>query len=139
MKSGILLNSEVSYAIAKMGHKDSLTVADAGLPIPEGVQRIDLAVTKGVPGFLQVLEAILFEQRIEQAIMADEMKTVSAGLHDEIQKMLHRIEEQNGNEIQLVYITHEEFKKRTADSKAVVRTGEFTPYANIILVSGVVF
>ena len=36
-------------------------------------------------------------------------------------------------------VSHEEFKKRTANAKAVIRTGEATPYANIILHSGVIF
>lgn len=139
MKTGILLNSEVSYIIAKMGHKDSLTIGDAGLPIPEGTARIDLAVTKGVPGVLQVLAGILSEQQVERAILAEEIKSASPELHKKILALLRAAEEGAGRAIELVYLPHEEFKRKTKESRAVVRTGEFTPYANIILVSGVVF
>ena len=53
MKKSALLNSELSYVIAKMGHTDTLTVGDCGLPIPQETQRIDLALRKGTPGFLE--------------------------------------------------------------------------------------
>ena len=36
-------------------------------------------------------------------------------------------------------VSHEEFKRRTAKARAMVRTGECTPYANIILIAGVKF
>lgn len=58
MKKGVCLNSEVSYVIAKLGHFDTLTIGDAGLPVPDGVQRIDLAVRLGLPGFRDVLETV---------------------------------------------------------------------------------
>lgn len=139
MKMGILLNSEISYIIAKMGHNDELVIGDAGLPIPNGVQRIDLAVSKGIPDFLSVLEAILNELRIEKIILATEIKNTSSKLHSEILELLHLVEKRDNISIELEYVSHEEFKIKTADSKAVVRTGEFASYANIILVSGVVF
>jgi len=139
MKKGDLLNSEISYVISKLGHKDQLAVADAGLPIPSGVQRIDLAVAKNLPGFIPVLKAILSEQKIEMVIMADETKEKSPKLHKEIISILKEKEVENKMEIPIIYITHEAFKTRLGNCKAVVRTGEFTPYANIVLISGVVF
>jgi len=36
-------------------------------------------------------------------------------------------------------VSHEELKRLSQKAAAVVRTGEFTPYANVILYSGVVF
>jgi len=41
--------------------------------------------------------------------------------------------------VTIQYVSHEEFKKMTSHCKAVIRTGEATPYANIILYSGVNF
>ncbi|SUB14264.1 D-ribose pyranase [Pantoea agglomerans] len=52
MKKGRLLNAELSHVIARLGHTDTLTIADAGLPIPAGPQRIDLALTPGTPDFM---------------------------------------------------------------------------------------
>ncbi len=45
MKRGELLNSYLSGLIADLGHKDKIVIADAGLPVPEGVEKIDLAVS----------------------------------------------------------------------------------------------
>ena len=132
MRKTVLLNSEISSVISRMGHTDMLTVGDCGLPVPEGVQRIDLALKLGVPRFLEVLDTILEELCVERIILAEEVRTASPEMHEAI---LARF----GDKVQVDYVPHEEFKRRTASSKAVVRTGECTPYANVILCSGVTF
>lgn len=135
MKKGFLLNSEITSCIAKMGHKDHITIGDAGLPIPDGVQRIDLAVSRGIPGFMQVLESVLSEQKIEKIILAEEIKEASPRMHEDILNACRNAE----TNLEIQYVSHEEFKAETKNSKAVIRTGEFTSYSNVILVSGVVF
>lgn len=132
MRKTALLNSNVSSVISRMGHTDMLTIGDCGLPVPDGVERIDLALKLGVPAFLEVLDTVLEEMCVEKIILAEEIKTVSPAMHAEI---LARF----GGKVQTEYVPHEEFKKITARSKAVVRTGECTSYANIILCSGVTF
>lgn len=132
MRKTVLLNSEISSVISRMGHTDMLTVGDCGLPVPDGVQRIDLALKLGVPRFLEVLDTILEELCVERIILAEEIRTVSPEMHAAI---LARF----GEKVQVDYVPHEEFKRRTASSKAVVRTGECTSYANVILCSGVTF
>lgn len=139
MKKNALLNSELSYVVANMRHMDMLVIGDAGLPVPDQVPQIDLAVTKGVPDFLTVLETVLTELRVEKVVLAEEIKEKSAVLHEEIRGLIRRHQEAEGIRIEIEYMPHEAFKIKTADSKTVVRTGEFTPYANIILISGVVF
>lgn len=135
MKRNFLLNSELSYVISRMGHMDELTIGDAGLPIPAGTPRIDLAVFEGVPSFLDVLRAVLSEHKIEGIVMAEEIKYTSPEMHTKIRKLVEEFED----EFSIAYIPHMEFKDRTKNSKTVVRTGEFTPYANVILISGVIF
>ena len=49
MKKGTLINSEISHLVARLGHGDAVTICDAGLPVPPGVPRIDLAVCRGLP------------------------------------------------------------------------------------------
>lgn len=134
MRRTVLLNSGISSVISKMGHTDTLTVGDCGLPVPAGVERIDLALKLGVPGFLETLDTILKELCVEKAILAEEIRTVSPRMHDEI---IYHLEKNNVKDV--VYMPHENFKRATASSKAVVRTGECTSYANIILQSGVTF
>lgn len=131
MKKTQLLHPALSERIASMGHQDRLVIADAGLPIPQEATRIDLALTPGVPGFLETLKVILSELHVEGAIIAEEMVDVSPGLLEEIKKLLPGI--------QLTQVSHETLKEYTASVHAVVRTGEFTSYANIILISGVDF
>lgn len=129
VKRGGLLNAELSRVIATLGHTDGLVICDAGLPIPSATQRIDLAVTPGVPEFLAVLDAVFKEVIVEGALLAEEIQTESPALH---RALLERL-----GGIAVTYVPHEEFKRRTASARAVVRTGECTPYANVILYSGV--
>ena len=76
MKKGTLLNSELSSVIARMGHTDTLTIGDCGLPIRGQAQRVDLALIKGIPGFLDTLDAVLAELCVERAVLAEEIRAV---------------------------------------------------------------
>ena len=131
MKKTSLLQSDLSYVIATLGHLDALVIADAGLPIPSETVRIDLALTQGVPSALQTLRVVLDEMNVEKIILAEEVKEHNPKYLAEVQELLPNIP--------IEFVTHVEFKTRTASARAVVRTGEFAPYANVILVSGVVF
>ena len=131
MKKTGLLNQPLSAAIAGLGHLDSLVVADAGLPIPPETKRIDLVVSAGAPPFLDVLRAILSEMQVQSAIVATELNAHSPAMHAAMLELL------GGSPIEAV--SHEQFKRHTASARAVVRTGEFTPYTNVILVAGVLF
>ncbi|MEF1290857.1 D-ribose pyranase [Vibrio sp. M260118] len=139
MKKSTLINSELSYLVATLGHTDEITVCDAGLPIPNEVQRIDLALTHGVPSFLDTVRVLLSESQVESVIVAQEFADVSPSHHDALIKELAAEGERNGKQIAVTYVAHEEFKQRTFNSRAVVRTGECTPYANVIFQAGVVF
>ncbi len=131
MKRNGVLNKDLSEVIASMGHKDILVIGDAGLPIPKHTRRIDLAVKPGLPGFGDVIEIIEKELFVETVIVAKETEKVNPTIFQNIQRIFSKS--------QVQYVTHEELKDLTNNAVAVVRTGEFTPYANVILVSGVVF
>lgn len=133
MKKIGVLNAQLSRIIASMGHTDRLVIGDLGLPIPRNTEVIDLALTGNVPRFLETLEVVLSELQVEQVIIAEEMKTISNGVYKEVSRLLA--------DVDIKRIPHEEFKAiihRDANI-TFVRTGEMTPYANIILVSGVTF
>lgn len=139
MKKGTLLNADISSVISRLGHTDTLTIGDAGLPIPQGTPRIDVALTPGTPSFMQVLNAVAAEMQVEQAILASEIKQHNPVLHDTLLAFIHQLEQQQETLITLHYVTHEQFKQQTAGSRAVIRSGECSPYANIILCAGVTF
>jgi len=129
-KRGIL-HPQLSRVIAELGHTDTIVIADAGLPIPNGPARIDLAVVEGVPPFLTVLQAVLDDMQVEEATIAEEMAELSPELYEQVMDML--------GSVPVNQVLHQAFKLRTRDARAVIRTGEFTPYANVILHAGVVF
>ena len=135
MKKSRLLNSELSYEIAKIGHTAHITLCDAGLPIPQSVKRIDLAIEAGLPGFINVLDPVLSEMQVEEIILAEEIKEKNMPMYEAIMKSF----KEAGMNPKVVFVPHEEFKKITHNSEAIVRTGECSPYANVILKSGVVF
>lgn len=131
MKKTGLLNQPLSEVIAGMGHFDTLVIADAGLPVPPATRRIDLAVSAGVPPFLDVVRAVLGEMQVQSAIVAREMASRSPEVYAALRLLL--------GDIPVELVAHDEFKAQTAQARAVARTGECTPYANVILVAGVVF
>ncbi|QOV64131.1 D-ribose pyranase [Kosakonia pseudosacchari] len=139
MKKGRVLNADISSVISRLGHTDSLVVCDAGLPVPRNTQRIDMALTQGVPSFMQVLEVVTAEMQVETAIIASEIKQHNPQLHETLLKHIEQLQKHQGNNINVRYVTHEQFKKHTADSHAVIRSGECSPFANIILCAGVTF
>ncbi len=139
MKKTTLLNAEISYLVATLGHTDEITICDAGLPIPDQVTRIDLALTHGVPSFIDTVRVILSESQIEGVVIAEEFAQVSPEHHQALLNELELDQQRTQKPVQIQYISHEEFKTRTHQSKAVVRTGECTPYANVIFQAGVVF
>ena len=131
MKKTGIINAPLSAVVAKLGHLDSIAIADAGLPIPKDVIRIDLALKEGVPGFMETLGVVLTEMQIEKIILAEEIKEHNPGILNEIEALI--------GEVEIDFMSHDEFKTTTKLTRAIIRTGEFSPYANIILVSGVVF
>lgn len=131
MKKTALLNAPLSHLVASMGHTDSLCIADAGLPVPQGPERIDLAVTPGLPVFIDVLAVILEELVVERAVVAEEIQDRNPRILESLKSLL--------GDVPVQFISHEEFKSLSAGSRGIVRTGECTPYANILLYSGVPF
>lgn len=133
MKKSGILNAPLSGIIARMGHTDKLVICDSGLPIPKDAKVVDLALTKNIPRFLDVLEVVLQELEVERAIIAKELINGNNGMLKEIKKLMP------GKQFEEV--SHDEFKalSRENGDVAFVRTGEATAFVNIILVSGVTF
>ena len=77
MKKIGILHVQLSRVIASMAHGEMLVIGDAGLPVPPGVEMVDLALKEGVPGFLETLEAVLGELHVEEAVIDTEQAEVS--------------------------------------------------------------
>lgn len=135
MKRNGILNSDISRVLSYMGHTDTLAVGDCGLPIPEETERIDLALKLGVPSFMDVLSVMIQEMKVEKVVLAEEIKEQNPKVHKDILALLDSME----NDCEVEYVTHQELKDQTKTCRAVIRTGETTPYANIILQSACLF
>lgn len=131
MKKTTLLNQALSEVVAGMGHGDLLVIGDYGLPCPKGVRRIDLALRPGVPTFVQAVETVLTELQVESAYVAQETLARNQALYDAVAELL--------GAVPVEYLPHDDLKQMSARAVALVRTGECTPYANVVLRAGVTF
>ncbi|WP_163527325.1 D-ribose pyranase [Halobacillus ihumii] len=129
MKKTGILNRELASILARLGHTDTIIIADCGLPIPDNTKCVDLSIKLGTPSFESVLQAIAEDMEIESITLAEEMKQHNASLHEKV----------SGYSKSIKYTSHENIKAQIKHAKAVIRTGENTPYANATLQSGVIF
>ncbi len=131
MKKGGILNDRLNWVIARLGHGDRVVIADCGLPIPEGVVRVDLALVPGIPSFRDVVGAVAREMEVQRLFVAEEM-------WDHNRTNLEFLQETFPG-VPIEKVSHERLKELVREAKAVIRTGEATPYANVILEAGVIF
>lgn len=104
MKKHGILNSEIAKVLADLGHTDQIVIGDAGLPVPDGVKKIDLSLQLHEPSFQKVLDILLKEMEVEKVILAEEIKDQNSG---QFQAVKERIEGVN-----IEFVTHEAFKNK---------------------------
>jgi D-ribose pyranase len=124
------LNRDISRVLASMGHTDCIVIADCGLPIPPHVECIDLALGLGTPSYFAVLDSILADFQVERAVLASECQSQNPAVAAQAQTL---------SGVTVEFVPHSEFKQLTQQARAIIRTGEASPYANIVLYSGVIF
>ncbi len=134
MKKTPLLNIALSRLVASLGHGDIVVIGDAGLPVPPGVELIDLALTHGVPDFLGTLKVLLSEMQVERHVLAEEILLKRPAPLPALEALADV-----GELGQRQLLSHEAFKVLSRQARAVVRTGECQPYCNIALIAGVTF
>jgi D-ribose pyranase len=128
MRRGGILHPALGHLLSSTGHTDYFTVCDRGFPVPDGPERIDLALVNGIPTVLDVLRAIHGEWVIDRVLITEEMEKVSPERVAEIRAVV--------GDVPLQVVSHLELKRLAPEGKATVRTGDTVSYANIILVSG---
>jgi simple sugar transport system permease protein/D-ribose pyranase len=130
MFRGPILNNELMYAIASMGHGDFMIVCDAGFPIPNDAWRVDLALVQDVPDLNTVLSAIAQVFVAEKVSYAAEMAENNPPLLETVQRLFPVSDYEPIPHAQIL-------TEMAAKAKAIVRTGAFDPWGNILLYSGV--
>ena len=127
MIKGVVINQKLVSELAGLGHGHTFVVCDAGFPIPADGKKIDLALVEGVPTIPQVLKAILSEMIVEEVVYCEEMEEFSPGLCAEYKKLFAAQAKLTPQWAQ--------FELMAKQAKFFIRTGDFTPYGNIILKS----
>ncbi|MFI9613547.1 D-ribose pyranase [Streptomyces sp. NPDC052023] len=129
MKKAGILNRHLAGAIAELGHGDGVLVCDAGMPVPVGPRVVDLSFRAGVPSFAEVLDGLLAELVVEGATAATEVRRANAAVAALLDARFP----------ELGLVSHERLKELSGGARLIVRTGEATPYANVLLRCGVFF
>lgn len=135
MKKNGILNSSISSVLSAMGHTDTICIGDCGLPIPVETRRIDLALRFNIPSFLETLDVITDDMAVEAYLLAEEIKDRNPVILESIRNLMKNKFPDTAE----CFISHEKLKEQTKSCKAVIRTGETTAFANIILVSACIF
>lgn len=125
------LHPQLSKIIKEMGHTDLFCVTDAGFPIPDNIERVDLAWKPGEAKWLDVCEMLKEEIKIEKIYLAKEIKEKSSEMSRKFMELFEGIP--------IEWISHQELKVKSKECKAIVRTGEYTSFSNCILQIGVEF
>jgi D-ribose pyranase len=128
MKRGGILNPAICSLLAELGHGDEMLVVDAGFPIPPESHVIDLTLTPGIPRFLDVVRAVAEELVIESVTVASETSEYSPKLYQELLKIV--------GDVDVDEVPHHEFKEQSEGVKGIIRSAEFTPYANVRITCG---
>lgn len=124
-----LLNSELACILRNLGHTDMIVISDMGFPMPELRYNLDLAVKPGVPTVPDVLDAISTDFSWDRIIIADEANTAVPERVAVLGQMCPKARIDPCE-------SHVAFKHVAALCKAGVRTGDPTPFGNVILVCG---
>ena len=128
-----ILNSHIAKVLADLGHTDTICISDCGLPVPEGVQKIDLALDFGVPSFEQVVSIIAKHMKSEAIHVATEIKENNPKAYAFLESTFP------SDQYEWIETSTMLSKKPQNNANAFIRTGETSPYANIILRADCIF
>ena len=128
MRAGRIIHPELARSLAQLGHTDTVMVTDAGFPIPQGANRIDLGFYPGLPNVLDILRVLRQELYVEEVRFAPEVKTHHPILYRQVQEIY------KGAGAPFIAAPHEELIEVWAPrAKVVIRSGSFEPWANFAL------
>ena len=129
MKELGMINGQIDSALTRQGHMDLMMVVDAGFPCPDHVELIDIALAEGSPRILDVLAELRKVHSVEKIIMAQETFDHNPIYFGAVSKAF-------GDKAEVEVVSHTELKERSNRVKTIVRTGDFTAWGNVMLVSG---
>lgn len=123
-----LVNPQISSLVCRIRHTNTLVIADAAFPFWPQIETVDISLVKGIPTIIEVLDAILPNFKAGEVFMAREFKECN---DRKTQNAFRRA----CRGVKMTFEPHLEFKKRVPLAVGLIRTGDTTPYGNLILVS----
>jgi len=129
MKEVGMINAQIDAALGRQGHMDEMMVVDAGFPCPDHVELIDIALSEGMPPILDVLAELRKYHSVEKIVLAQETQKHNPTYFGKVAQAF-------GEGVEVEVIPHTDLKKRSWDVKTIIRTGDFTAWGNVLLVSG---
>jgi D-ribose pyranase len=123
-----ILNPAINSLISRVRHTNMLVIADRGFPFWPQVETVDISLVDDIPRVVDVIRAIRANFQAGRAFMASEFLSVN---EPEARSAFDR--ELSG--VPILFEPHIEFKKRVPKSVGVIRTGDTTPYSNVIIES----
>jgi D-ribose pyranase len=124
-----LLNPQILALLARIRHTNALVISDRGFPFWPQIETVDISVVDDLPTVLQLITAVRANHNFTQAYQAEEfLKNNSPATRQKFAAALKGVP--------TTFDSHVEFKKRVPDAIGLIRTGDTTQYANVILISG---
>ncbi|KQR50862.1 hypothetical protein ASF88_16680 [Leifsonia sp. Leaf336] len=128
-----LFNQRLAAVVTGLRFDELIVIADAGLPVPAGVETLDLALTYGKPSVAEVLSVLVDELVINEVLVAEE----TARVNPTVTAAVEQLTEPAGITVRAV--PHDDIEVLIRRAKLIVQTGETTPYGNVILSGGLDF
>lgn len=123
-----IINPHLLSLLSRVRHTNLLVIADAAFPFWPQIETVDISLVKGIPTVLQVVNAILPNWNCGEIFMAKEFLN-----HNDRRTRSAFVKACRG--VELKFEPHVQFKKRVPNAIGLVRTGDTTAYANMILAS----
>lgn len=127
LQTGIL-NPHVLDLLARIRHTNTLVISDWAFPYWPEIETVDISLTHGIPTVLDVLDLLTPVFKIGRIWQAEEFVATNSA------ETIERFAKSFGK-IPLTREAHIDFKKRVPHAIGLIRTGDATPYGNIILES----
>lgn len=129
MKEVGIINRGIAKVISEQGHNDYLMVVDAGFAIPTEIEVVDISLGENKPMVLDVLYELKKFFSVEKIILAKQTEKTNPAFFKEVTKVW-------SENMETELVDHTDLKQMAKNVKAVIRTGDFTAFGNVLLVSG---
>lgn len=127
LKTGIL-NPHINYLLSRVRHTNTFVIADRGFPFWPGIDTVDISLVDDLPRVADVLNAILRNFDVGTIFMAEEFRSSNS------QQIVGQ-QTKVANGAKLIFEPHVDFKRRVPQAIGIIRTGDSTPYSNVIVES----